>query len=178
MNKKGDILSIIVWIIIVFVAVLFFATWIYGHDLLTQRLRAQEISTNPLLSQADYDNATERTFGTINAALPQLRWVALAMIFAMVIAIFVSGFLVKAHPVFIVPYILIVLLAIVFSVYISNAYEEILAGDLLGGTLQTFSATNFFMLNLPIFVTIVGVGGGIFLFIGAIVDRGQGGSLE
>ena len=102
---------------------------------------------------------------------------AAAIIFGSIIAIMVSNFLVKAHPVFLVPYIFFVVISVVFSAYISNTYEDLLNTGTLAQTLQGFSFANFFFINLPIWMTIIGVMGGIMLFIGISVDRELGGSI-
>ena len=171
MNKNGGLLDLIVLMVIGLVAVLFFAGWIYANNELTERLLTVESPT------ANITDATQKTFVKINESLAGLKWVAAAIIFASIIGIMVSNFLVKAHPVFLVPYVLFVIISIVFSAYISNAYEDILMSGILSSTLQDFSFVNFFFLNLPVWITIIGIAGGIMLFIGVTVDRELGGSI-
>ena len=171
MNKTGGLLDLIVLMIVGFVATLFFVGWIYANNQLTDTLLSIESPS------ANITQATEATFVKINEALGGLKWLAAAMIFGSIIAIMVSNFLVKAHPVFLMPYLLFVIISIVFSAYISNAYEDILSGGILASTLQEFSFVNFFFLNLPIWITVIGVMGAIMLFIGVTVDKELGGSL-
>ena len=172
MNRKGGLLDLIVLMVIAFVAVLFFAGWIFASNQLTTTLLATSSPT------ANITEATEMTFVKIDEALGGLKWVAAAIIFGSIIAIVVSNFLVKAHPVFLIPYVLFIIISVIFSAYISNAYEDLLTGGILSTTLQDFTFANFFFLNLPIWITIIGVMGGIMLFIGITVDKELGGSFR
>lgn len=175
MNKKGSAFTdLFILLAVVMVGVLFFAGIIYGMDLLNERLSDIDITIG---SDTNVTAISSDTFGRINTALGGLKWVAMALLFGMMLAIFISNFMVKAHPVFIIVYILITIVAIVFAVYISNAYETMLMSGPLSTTLTTFGPMNFFLLNLPAVIGIIGFGGALFLFIGITVDREQGGSL-
>lgn len=171
MNSKGGLLDLIVLMVIAFIAVMFFAGWIYANNQLTNTL------LNTDSPNANITQATQQTFSKVNDALGNLKWFAAAIIFGSIIAIMVSNFLIKAHPVFLIPYFLFVIISIVFSAYISNAYEDLLYSGVLSTTLQEFGFVNFFFVNLPIWITIIGVLGGIFLFIGITVDNELGGGL-
>ena len=144
MNKIGGLLDLIVLMIVGFVATLFFVGWIFANNQLTDTLLTIERPS------ANITQATEATFVKINEALGGLKWLAAAMIFGSIIAIMVSNFLVKAHSVFLVPYMLFVIISVVFSAYISNAYEDILSGGILSSTMQDFTFVNFFFLNLKV----------------------------
>lgn len=175
MNSKGGLFDLVVLMIVAFVAILFFAGWIFAHNLLTDKLL--EAGAQNDNSNINITDAANKTFVLANNAMPQLTWVAFAIIFGMTLAILVSNFLVRANPIFVVPYILFTIIAIIFSAYISNAYEDLLSNQLLGPTLQTFTASNYFMLYLPFWITIIGLIGGITLFIGVTADRDLGGSI-
>jgi hypothetical protein len=171
MNKRGGLLDLIVLMGLSFVAVLFFAGWMFTHQDLTDALLGVPDDN------VNITGATTSTFSQINSAMVGLRWVAAAIIFGSIIAILISNFLVKAHPIFLIPYILFVILSIVFSAYISNSYETLLTSGTLAPTLQGFSFANFFFLNLPIWITVIGIAGGIMLFVGITADKDLGGSL-
>ncbi len=170
-NKKGGMMDLLILMAVAFAAVLFFAGWIFANNLLADTILAID---NPSINITD---AANKTIVPATNALAGLKWVAAAIIFGSMLGIMVSNFLVKAHPVFLVPYVLFTILSIVLSAYIANAYEDILSGGVLAATLQDFSFANFFFLNLPIWITIIGVAGGIMLFIGISSDREIGGSI-
>jgi len=173
-NKRGSIMDIFIWMIIAFITILFFASWMYGHDLITTALTDLDITIG---NNTNFSTIANDTFGQVNNALSQLRFLAIAIIFGMIITIFVSNFLTKAHPVFFIVYFLITVVAIIFSVFISNTYETLMGNSVLGSTLQTFIGGSFIILNLPIFVTVVGLLGGVFLFIGITRDTELGGGI-
>lgn len=174
MNRKGSIFDLIVWIVVITIMLVFFAGFYYGFGIMKDQVTSIVIPNSPInISQAGED-----TFGQVHTGLASLKWIALVITISMIISIMVSNFLVKAHPVFFIVYIMMTIVGVFLSVYIANAYESILvSSNPISTTLQSFTAMNFIMLHLPIWTTIVGIMGAIFLFIGIIVDRDQGGSI-
>ncbi len=172
MNKQGAITDIIVWMAVGFITILFFAGFMFGHGILTERL--SNINNTGIINVS---GAAEVTFGKVDVALGGLKILAFIIIFTMGLSILISNFLVKAHPVFFVVYVLITVLAIVFSVPISNVYEDMMVNPTLGPTISEFTGGSFIMLNLPVWTTVLGLAGAIFLFIGIRRDTGAGGSV-
>jgi hypothetical protein len=173
MNKKGHIMDIIIWTIVGFVTILFLGLWVYGTGLMTDAI----MGLNSTTSRVNITSAAEQTFLEVyNAEKVTLEYVAFAIIFASAISIFISNFLVKSHPAFFIIYVLIIIVAVIFGVYVSNAYEELLTHSGFGTTLQSFEAPTFVMLHLPIWIVVIGFFGAIFLFVGISRDREMGGS--
>lgn len=172
-NKKASILDPIIWIISAFIILLFFAIWIYGHNTLTNKLMA--VGTKGSAGTAiNVTDATTKTFKQVDSNLGVLKWMAFAMMIAMIISIFISNFLVKAHPVFFAVYVFICVVAIAFAAIISNVYVGLLDNSVIGATLTTFKAGGFVMRYLPTWTTVVALFGALFLFLGIIRDRGSG----
>ncbi len=46
----------------------------------------------------------------------------------------------------------------------SNAYETIMNNEVLAGTFAEFTGANWIMLNLPVWITIIGFVGGIIMY--------------
>ncbi len=63
------------------------------------------------------------------------------------------------------PYIIIVIVAVIVSAPISNVYEEIIHNPTLESTFSLFTASNYIFANLPIWVAVVGVFSGIIMFV-------------
>lgn len=175
MNKKGSAFTDLFLIVaLLFVVVLFFAGFLFGFGQVTNQLVELDI----IILDSNVSSAAERTFTFANNALQGLQWLAIAIFFGMIVAIMVSNFLVKAHPVFFVLYVLITVLAVVLAVPVSNAYETILLSGALSTTLNdSFPAAGFLLLNLPQIITVVGFFGAIFLFVGISRDTDTGGGL-
>jgi len=160
-------------IVVALVFILFFAAWIFAHGVLTDTLIAI-----PSTARINISEAAEMTIGQVDDALPIWYWAVGLIFIALFLSSLISNLFVKAHPVFFIAYILIVIVAIIFSVIISNAYEvTLLQTAIFDDQLPRFTIANFMFLNLPIWVTVFGFLGGIMLFMGLIRDEGAGGGL-
>lgn len=173
-QKKGSALDILVFIVLAFVIVMFFALWVYGFGEITDALTSIDVGG----SDINVSGAAQDTFGQIEPAqrnaLHLLSWV---MIISMAITILLSNFLVKSHPSFFVVYLMIVIVGIITSAYIANHYETLMTDPLLGATISEFTGASYIILYLPIWVTIIGLLGAIFLFAGIMRDAGAGGGI-
>ena len=94
--------------------------------------------------------------------------VSMVYILALGVCIIITGFLERKHPFMFLIYIFIVLFAVIFAPQVSNAYESLLDSGIFEGELNNFTASTFLILNLPTITMIVGILGGIGLFINLI----------
>ena len=171
-NKKAAISDLFLFMIAGFIMLLISAALILSFGIVTTNLTG--ITT--VTGQPNISEAAAITFGNINVALQQLRWWTFALIIAFAISIFLSNFLIRINPVFFIFHIMITIIAVVVAIIISNAYETIYtSSNIFGEQLQTFVGTSWMMLNMPIIITVIGVLGGVFQFIGITRDREQGG---
>lgn len=174
MNKKGAIIDIIVWIVVAFVVVVFFGLWVWGFDMVTDKL----VSIDTGSSSVNVSEVASQTFGVLNTAQASgLKFIAFCIIVAMALSILVSNFIIKSHPVFFIVYIFVIVGAFIGAVYISNAYETLTQDASFGPTLLSFKAGTFIMLNLPIWTLVIGIFGAIILFIGITIDAESGGGI-
>ena len=170
LDKKGQIssFSIFNWMIVGFLAVVLFAglIWVMGtlNDVFTEvGLENEKNAGQPMY--VNMSLASEQIWGTAYESIQALRMVATVYLLAMGAGIIIIGFLERKHPFLFFVYLLIVLLAVIFAPTISNAYEELLISGVFDGELNNFTPSNFIILNFPVMVLIVGVLGGIGLFI-------------
>lgn len=175
-NNRGSIVTdLLIWMIFSFFMVVSLALLIWGFGQVTQSL--EDIPDNTPGVNISY--AVDITIVQVNNALPVWRWIAVAIIVTMALSIFISNYLIKIHPVFFVAYLLITIGCIIISTYISNVYQGLLTnGDVVSTALAPFSASNYIFIYLPIWVTIIGLIGAIFLFMGMIRDSGAGGGIN
>jgi F0F1-type ATP synthase assembly protein I len=167
--------NIFTFMIVAIIAVVFFGGLIYAQGLIYDvfhNIGLQNEATNAI--SVNMTQAAEVTFGNVNQSIQALRLVALTLILGIGIGIIITNALVKIHPMFFFVYMLISLLAIIFSVPISNAYYNLLSSGTYDGLLQSFTGTNWILLNLPLVVTIISVLGGMFLFINLIRTENTG----
>lgn len=173
MNKKGqESFSIFQFMIVAFLSVIFFASliWIMGtiNDVMTEvGIQNDQVSANNEL-YVNLTLASEQTFGEVNQSIQALRMVSLIYLLGYAVAIIITSVLSLRHPIWFIINIFISLLAVIFAPTISNAYESLLNSGVMNSILDTFQASNFIILNLPVFVLIIAVLGGIFSFINMI----------
>jgi len=166
-NRKGQlpggIAGPLIFMIFVLITIIFFAIFIYGFGIFTDALD-EGIED---LGAVNGTLAAEQTFGAYDdALLPGLKMVSAAIIFGMIIGIFVFNYLiVKIHPGFFMLYVVVVLVTVIASVPISNAYEDLLTGQAFSETLLEFSIGTHIIIHLPFYVTIIGLLGLIFIFV-------------
>lgn len=175
-NKKAQsLLDVIIFIVIAIVIVVFFGLWRYGFNIITTSLEAVETPVNSL--GINISQSATQTFGAVNIGLISLKTVGLCLIFGMIITIFISSFLVKAHPVFFAGYIMISIIAVIFAMMISTSYSNLMLDPIMFQIFTSDPAGSFILDNLAIWVTIIAFIGAILLFAGINKDDGMGGGL-
>jgi len=166
-NKKGSIFDGIIWIIIAFVTLLVFGGLYYMHDSVYTGLKSVgsvgDVNVTNI-TMIVFEPATRDMIGGLNI----LAFIILA---GGAFSILVHNFLVRMHPAWMIVYILMTILAVIVSAFISNSYMELLNNASLGSTLSQFTMGNFIMQWLPYWSAIIGILGTIFLFIGTLRDR-------
>lgn len=181
-DERGQVsfssLNIFQWMIVAFVAVVLFGGLIYVTGLLNNAFHTIGINNEGNVGKPGYTNLTRAadiTFGQMNNSIQGLRLVAITLIVSTGFMFILANGLVKIHPIFFFPYWLIIGLAVMFSATISNAYESLLQTGIYEGQLAAFTGSNWILLNLPLLTGIIGVMGGIFMFINIVTAGNQGG---
>lgn len=174
MNKNGSVIDIIIFMVMAFVIVMFFALWVYGFNLVSTTMDTMDQG----IGDTTIAEISQKTIGQVNSA--QQTWLpilATVLIFGMILTIFMSNFLIRIHPAFFLVYLLVIIGAVITSAYISNQYEDLMTNEIIGETLQSWTMPSFFMLWLPYIVTAVGIFGSIIVFAGILRDEGLGGGV-
>jgi len=164
-NKRGAFSDLFIFMIFAFVIILISGVMLFISDKTNEQL--QDTLGNMDLHDTLGNNASEvitNTMGSADQSFQALQWIAVFLIVGMILSIFIGSYLVTTKPIFFIPYLFIVIIAIVVSVTISNAYEELITTPTLASTYAGFSGANYIMLNLPIWITIIGFAGGIIMF--------------
>lgn len=163
-NKKGaGVSDILLMIIVVFCFIVAFGGFIYGFNIITETLGDIDDPINTD-SNETISSISEDTFGQGNTAIGLLRFVGVCIFFGLIIAIFLTSFLQRSHPVFFIFYVLLLIVIFIISILLSNAYDVVRSDEILGSTFQSFTILDFFMLYLPYFVSIIGFLAGIVLY--------------
>lgn len=164
-NKKGSFGDLFIFMIFAFVIVLISVVWVYIGNEVEDQL--QDTLGEMDLHDTEGRNASQvitNTIGATNLSFQALYWITTFLIVGMILAIFIGSYLVTTKPVFFIPYIFLVIIAIVVSVPMSNAYETLSNDATLSSTFLSFTGANWIMLNLPVWIAIIGITGGIIMF--------------
>jgi len=162
MNRRGqmftDVLLFIVMTLIILSIVgmyLFMGTTIEAE--LKQSMPQDQFVTN-------VTETVDNTMGMVNTAYDTLKWSTVIIIMGMIFGIFIGSYMVTTRPIFFVPYIFVMIIAIIVSTGVSNAYQELISTPMLSSTFAELIGGNYIMIYLPLWVTIIGFVGGIIMF--------------
>lgn len=172
MNRKGSFVGLFLFMIVALILVLTSGIFVYVGTTTSEALHEQ---LDPMsTAEVNYTKIISQTIDQIPASYQVLKWGSVVLIVAMILSIFISSYLVTTKPIFFVPYIIFVFMAVILSVVMANAYEVILTSDNdLAITLQSFVGANFMLLYLPVLVGAVGIIGGIIMFASYKVGQEQ-----
>ena len=168
MNKKGGALSIILWIASVMVILFFLAGYLYAHNLFTNALLSAGATVDN--NVVNLTSAVQNVVVPINSAMNSLHWISFILIACLAFSILIENFYIRRHPVLFFVHLIIVIVGVVVSIYVSNAYETLLASGTLASTLGGFTASSYVALYLPLWVALIGIFGLVLLVINANRD--------
>ena len=154
-KKKGLVIEIIAFMVVAFIMLLFFAGWIYGSHIINGVLTNIN-STSPI---GNISEAASHTYTYVDTGYSQLNLISLMILIGYTIATFIIAYFSRKHPIWIAVYVMIAIVLVIFSIYISNAYQGLLSNSTLGATLGTFTVQNFIMNYLPYWVAIISLFG-------------------
>jgi hypothetical protein len=163
MNKKAaftDLLLVIIFTVII-VVVLGIFVYIGGR---TNRELHIFFDNRDLADNMNGSTLVEDTMGAVNTSYQSLTWISFFLIVGLIIASIMGSYLVTTHPVFFIPYIFILIIAVIVAAGISNSYELLAQNDELESTYTKFTMSNIVMQYLPIWILITGLIGGIVMF--------------
>lgn len=176
-NKKGALTDLFVFMIGAFVLVIAVVILYYAVNVTNEKLH-ENIEIFDKVLEGSSENATkliDKTFGKVPTAYQSLKWITFMLIVGMMLSILITSFLVRTNPVFFIAYILIVVIAIVVSVPMSNTYEVIYQNPTLSSSFDGFWGQTYIFLNLPIWITIIGIFAGIVMFVNMLRTSQYGG---
>lgn len=162
-NKRGSYVGFFLLMIVAFIILFVSAIMIYVGNLTQDKLH--ETMDDMQFGDLNTSETIDATFGEVNESYSHLIWITTMLIFGMVLSIFIGSYKVRTDAVYFVAYILVSIIAIIVSVGIANSYETAIGYEPLADTFATLTGGNYFMLNLPIFITVISFVGGIIMFI-------------
>lgn len=171
-NKRGGFTDLFLFMGLAFLVVVFMVMMTFTSNMVFNALNENSDAIQRGLG--DSGNATEIIQGSVGEvvnAYGSLRWISVVLIVGFAFSILLSSFLVRTNPVFFVPYILIVLIATIVSVPLSNTYEQVYQHPELAETFAGFFGATWIFLHLPIWVLVIGVLAGILMFVNVVRNQ-------
>lgn len=171
-NKKGAFTDLFLFMGLAFFVVIFMVMMTFTSNTIFKELNDNSDAIQRGLG--DSGNATEIIQGSVGKvveAYGSLKWISVMLIFGFALSILLTSFLVRTNPVFFVPYILIVIIAVIVSVPLSNTYEQVYQHPELAETFAGFFGATWIFLHLPIWVLTIGILAGILMFINVVRNQ-------
>lgn len=165
MNKKGGMTDLFIFMILAVAIVFICAIFIYMGGISTTAVHEALDGKDYLAGGQNVSQIIEHDFGAVNRSYQALYWISIMLIVGMVISIFIGSYLVTTKPIFFVPYAFITIIAVIVSTGISNAYEQVIQDPTLASTFAGFVGANFIMLQLPLWIAVIGIVGAIIMFV-------------
>lgn len=162
-SKKAGMTDIFIFMIFSLVIVFICGIFIYMSGLANTKLH--ETLDDKQFGDANTTEVIGNTMGMVDNSFQALYWISVFLIVGMVISIFIGSYLVTTKPIFFIPYAFITIIAVIISVGISNAYEQVISDPTLSTVFSGFVGANFIMLKLPIWITVIGIIGGLIMFV-------------
>lgn len=160
----ADIFTFIIGIFlmaVVFVVMTYVASETYDQLLTTTAPTLQE----NLPAGSNATTIIGDSFGAVPNSYATLKWISVFLIIAIAIGILIFAYFVQYHPILIIPYIIIMIIAVFLSAGVSRAYEAAYNDPNLTATFAGFWGQSWIFFHLPVWVTIIGVAGGIVMFV-------------
>jgi len=148
MNKRGDLTG--VFFLIVNVAIFAIFILIVGFI-------APEISNELVKNIGISEGINDSLNATTNVAQNTLSTLWLIVFGGLLLGLFATSFFIETHPIFVPIYGLLLVVAVLVAVPLSNAYEQLAADAHLAATSTTQTMVNFFMSYLPLMTLIIGL---------------------
>lgn len=164
-GKKGGMTDLFIFMILAVAVVFICGIFIYMGGISTTAIHDALDGKDYLAGGQNVSNIIDDTFGAVQRSYQALYWISIMLIVGMIMSIFIGSYLVTTKPIFFVPYAFLTIIAVIVSTGISNAYEQVIQDPTLASTFAGFVGANFIMLKLPLWIAIIGITGGIIMFI-------------
>jgi hypothetical protein len=119
-------------------------------------------------------NESQKAVDVFNATkniTSRYDYIFFAFFMGMIFFTLIIGWFVGGNPLFMFIYMLLTVIGIVISAVLSNAWEIFSTKATFAVILTTFPITNHILLNLPIYITIIGVINIIVMFAKPMVSE-------
>lgn len=147
MNKRGDFTGVLFMIVMIATFAIFLL--IVGYI-------APEISNELVKNIGISSEINNSLIATTNTAQNTLPVVWLFLFGGLMLGLFATAWFVPSHPIFAPVFGILMVITVLVSVALSNAYEELTNNAILAGAAAEQGVVVFIMINLPLLSVILG----------------------
>lgn len=112
-------------------------------------------------------NSSDKTVEALQGADKSVNnydYLGFVLFLAMALGIIVTGWLIGGHPLFMVAYVFIIVVAIMISPFLSNAFETFYSQSVFGTTINSFPISSHIIQHLGLYTAIIGIIGFVVMF--------------
>jgi hypothetical protein len=166
LNKKGAATDVIVYIIVGFVFLVFIVFFMYGTNLVVDKMRdSLPAFVSPNLNQSEVTEIFNNTIGTLPSSYGVVKSILFVILVFQAISLILGGLFVRVWRGFFPMYIILAAITVVISVPISNVYHGLYNNPVFGSSFQDMVGPSWIFLHLPIWITVVSVFAGLVMFM-------------
>jgi len=147
---------------VVLIGVMVFAL---ATALFVTNFASREVTSRMMgISAINQSDAAMEALAGSEAVTDRMDYVVFGVFIGLVLALLITGFLIGGNPIFMFIYFIVVVISVVLSTVLANVWEEITQQAIFGTTVSSFPISNNLMLNLPIYMAVVGFFGMVIMF--------------
>lgn len=91
-------------------------------------------------------------------------YLLLGVFIALILGIIITGWFIAGNSIYMFIYFIVIILGVVISALLANVWEEVSQASIFGTTISSFPITNNILMNLPIYLSILGFIGIVIMF--------------
>lgn len=147
---------------VIFISVLIFclAMGIFMSHFISTKIQAGLLANKEINSS----NSTVTAINNMEKTQNRFDYLMLAVFIGIALGTIIIGWMIGGLPIFMVFYFFGIIVAAMLSFFLSNAYEGVSTLTIFGATVNSLPITSHLLLNLPIYVCIIGFIGIVTMF--------------
>lgn len=170
-DKRGIgnqlMLIIVMAIILGLLMLIIFIAQLVGPPLVSTLQDTNSIIQGSLSTSGNQDLVTagQSSFEPVAQSLNNLEWVSYTMFVMLFIVFLIMCFYVRTYPFLLVFWIILIVIMLIIAIYLAVVYQDLRVDPTLGSYYTSWENSDFFLKNLPAIILVIGIVGGIIMFI-------------
>jgi hypothetical protein len=155
-------------VVAIFIIAVICGFWLYSAGVITNAMIGIGKSNEQYAGQPGYVNETQivnQTFATWNNQIQQLKNIAFVLVFGLLFCTVILNIASKYHPIWAWVYLAVIAVDVIGAWIVSSEYSTLLIGNPLSSALNSLTYVDYLILYLPYITAVIGLIGGIFLFV-------------